>query len=119
MLSKLRRRLPTSHRRLCMEQLDARVCLAIDTIVEGVVLTINGSADADTILVRDDGRGTVQVQDGNSGERQSFRGIDEIVVLPQGGNNIIRYTRSGGEASSPGFFVAAGDGNNDVGINLV
>jgi hypothetical protein len=118
MPSKPRRRIPTCHRRLHLEQLDSRICLAIDTVVEGVTLTINGSGDADTILVRDDGRGTIHVQDGRSGEQQAFRGIDEIVVLPQGGNNIVRYTRSGGDGPLPGFFVAAGDGNNDVGINV-
>jgi hypothetical protein len=118
MFSKPNRRVPNSHRRLHLEQLDSRICLALDTVVEGVTLTINGSADADTILVRDDGHGTVHVQDGRTGDQQAFRGIDEIVVLPQGGDNIVRYTRSGGDAPLPGFFVAAGDGNNDVGINL-
>ena len=118
MFSKPNRRPPASYRRLSLEQLDSRICLALDTVVEGVTLTINGSAEADTILVRDDGRGTVHVQDGRSGDQQAFRGIDEIVVLPQGGNNIVRYTRSGGDAPLPGFFVAAGEGNNDVGINL-
>jgi hypothetical protein len=119
MASKSLRGNRTRYRRLCMEPLDARICLAIDTIVEGVVLTVSGSPDDDTILVRDDGRGTVQVQDGRTGERRHFLEIDDIVVLPGGGDNIVRFTRTGGNAPMPGFLVATGEGNNDVGINVL
>ena len=56
-------------RRFAVEQLDARICLSADPILEQGVLSITGSREADTILIRDDGRGLVAVEDGDSGER--------------------------------------------------
>lgn len=88
-------------RQFSLEQLDARICLSADPILEQGVLSITGSREADTILVRDDGRGSVTVEDGDSDQRWEFRGVERIIVDSLGGDDTIRFTRRGGDSPIP------------------
>ncbi len=119
MFSKSNRGNRSRYRRLSLEQLDSRICLAVDTLQNGDVLNVIGTRDADIILVRDDGRGTIHVQDGSSGERHEFRGVEHLVIDALGGNDIIRFTRTGGDMPLPELDITAGEGNDDVAIGLL
>jgi len=107
------------HRRLSLEQLDSRMCLAVDAFQNGDVLNVNGTSDVDIILVRDDGRGTIHVQDGSSGKRHEFRGVQHVFIDALGGNDRIRFTRTGGDTPLPELDITAGEGNDDVAIGLL
>jgi len=102
-----------------LERLDARICLAVDAFLDGTVLFVNGSDDADSILMRDDGRGTVHVTVGSTGEKHEFKGVKAIVVDSGGGEDVIRFARSGGNTPVPELDISSGNGSDDVSIGLL
>lgn len=113
-------RTPPRSRRLCLEQLDARLCLSADPVLEGGLLSIAGSREADTILVHDDGRGTIVVEDGDSGAKWEFTGVEKISIDASAGDDTIRVTRRGrGDAPIPQLDVLAGEGDDDVTVGLL
>jgi hypothetical protein len=94
--------------------------LSADPILEGGVLSIAGSREADTILIRDDGRGTIAVEDGDTGAMWEFTGVETISVDTGAGDDTIRITRRGrGDAPIPQLDVLAGEGDDNVTVGLL
>ncbi|RIK82581.1 MAG: hypothetical protein DCC68_06110 [Planctomycetota bacterium] len=116
---KLHPNLSRGTRRLAVEQLDARLCLAADPVFDAGVLTIAGSREADTILVRDNGRGVVTVEDGDTGDTSEFREVTRIVIDASAGDDTIRVARRGGDSPIAELEILAGEGDDDVVVGLL
>jgi len=107
-------------RRLGLEQLDARICLSVNPVFSEGVLYLGGSRESDTILIVDNSRGVVSVQDGDSGQRWEFRGVDRIAGDGGDGDDTIRFTRRGsGDSPIPELDIKAGDGNDAILIGML
>jgi len=103
-----------------LEQLDARICLSVNPVFSEGVLYLGGSRESDTILIVDNSRGVVSVQDGDSGQRWEFRGVDRIAGDSGDGDDTIRFTRRGsGDSQIPELDIKAGDGNDAILIGML
>jgi hypothetical protein len=104
-----------SRRRLLVETLENRMCLSLAVGFEQGVLTVEGSPEADSVVVRSSGRFTTVV-DANSGERWRFPLATRVVVNTGEGDDFISVADPGGDVKN--INAAPGGGNDSVWIDL-
>jgi len=106
--------------RLSLELLETRICLTVEPIFSAGLLSIGGSRESDTVLISDNGRGLVTVQDGDSGAKWEFKGVTRITGDMGDGDDVIRFTRRGfGDAPIPELDLKAGGGNDQILIGML
>jgi hypothetical protein len=99
-----------------VEGLEDRWCPATTFGVNNGTLTITGDAQANHILIRDGGNGTVtgNIVDGNqpTGRDFAFINVSRIVVSTNGGNDGVTYLQTGDRSSAMTFVAHLGSGND-------
>jgi hypothetical protein len=98
--------------------------MSVNPVFDHGVLTLEGSREADWIVIRQAGDGSVRVTDGDSGETWKFGGdnqlVNQIVVNAGAGNDKVNFLRRGdGKAALPDLEILAGEGDDNVVIGLL
>lgn len=106
-------------RRLHIESLSERICLAVDAAIDANgLLTIRGSEDDDSAWIRDDGRGTVQVRDLDAGQTWEFAAVQAVLVTTGEGADTVKYRRESGPAPLPGLTFETGAGSDSLDVQI-
>lgn len=107
-------------RRSRFENLESRTCFSVTAVLDEGLLTVDGSRDADEIVVVDNGRGSVSVADSATGSRHEFRGVEKVVINGLAGDDAIQYKRLPSDGIAvPDVRVSSGDGDDQVQIGLL
>jgi hypothetical protein len=105
-------------RPLGFERLHSRLCLAVDAVLDDDgLLTITGTPEDDSIVIRDNRQGEIVVETRDPDDRfEPFAGVERIVVNSLAGDDAIRYhVRRGG--SIPAEFNL-GDGEDELSASV-
>jgi hypothetical protein len=105
-------------RPLGFERLASRLCLAVDAVLDDDgVLTITGTPEDDSILIRDNREGEIVVETRDPDDRfEPFAGVERIVVNSLAGDDTVRYhVRHTG--SIPAEFNL-GDGEDELSAHV-
>ena len=105
-------------RPLGFERLHSRLCLAVDAVLDDDgLLTITGTPEDDSIVIRDNRQGEIVVETRDPDDRfEPFAGVERIVVNSLAGDDTIRYhVRRGG--SIPAEFNL-GDGEDELSASV-
>jgi hypothetical protein len=80
-------------RPLGFERLQSRLCLAVEAVLDDDgLLTITGTPDDDTIVIRDNRDGEIIVETRDPDDRfEPFAGVERIVVNTLAGDDTVRY----------------------------
>ena len=94
-----------------LETLEDRCCPSTVTF-HTHILTLNGDANNNTMIVRDDGHGDVKVT--LNGRTTSASGVQQILINSKGGNDDIDYALTGKLTTSEQLKLNLGNGNDRV-----
>lgn len=98
---------------LNIKSLSERICLAVDAAIDANgLLTIRGSEDDDAVWIRDDGRGTVQVRDLDTGQTREFAQVQSVLVATGEGADTVMYRRERGLTPLPSLTFETGAGSD-------
>ena len=104
-------------RLLGFERLDPRLCLAVEAVLDGGLLTITGTPEDDTIVVRDNREGDIVVETRDPDNRfEPFEGVERIVINTLAGDDTVRY-HVRHSASIPAEFNL-GDGEDELSAHV-
>jgi hypothetical protein len=99
-------------------RLGSRICLAVDAVLDdNGLLTITGTPEDDTIVIRDNREGAIIVETRDPDDRfEPFAGVEQIVVNSLAGDDTVRYhVRHAG--SIPAEFNL-GDGEDELSAHV-
>ena len=105
-------------RQLNIETLSERICLAVDAAIDNGLLTVRGSVDDDSAWIRDDGQGTVQVRDLDTGQAWEFTDVQSVLVTTAEGEDTVTYRRERGLAPLPDLTFETGAGSDSLDVQI-